>query len=181
MVRGRAWHVACASTSLLCSRGSSLGTRRGGPQSCCIQHGHSSPGRSQQIAPYCSRKMVLGVRRAWVGVGPTALLKEQARSWRTQPQALWMARSSPGNKHGTDRHRPSTASSPCSNVWHPQPPQPDLQTGSHRHLNRVPELGSLTSHCCPTCTGTIPSFSPLVLLCLCFQIPGFFHQSSSCL
>lgn len=115
-----------------------------------------------------------------MGVGPMALLKEQTGSWRIHPPAMWMSRSIPGNKHGTNRHRPDTESS-CSNAWHPQSSQPNLQTGPHPHLTRVPKLGSLSSHCFSTCPGTIPSLSSLVLLCLCFQLPGFLQQSSSCL
>lgn len=45
---------------------------------------------SWEIPAHCfllQQKDGPGRRRAWVGVGPKALLKEQAGSWRTHPQA----------------------------------------------------------------------------------------------
>lgn len=60
--------------------------------------------------------------------------------------------------------------------------------GTHNHHNRtctwahtLISTASLSWAAClaitsPPAAGTIPSFIPSVLLCLCFQLPGFFHH-----
>lgn len=108
---------------------------------------------------------------------PRRCSKSRTGSWRTHPQAMWTARSSPSMA-------PTGADQAQHHLLAPM-------RGTHNHHNptctrahTLSSPGSQSWAAClattsPSAVGTIPSFIPSVLLCLCCQLPAFSHQSSS--